>query len=221
MPPYRTKKRPIDMIMLTKLTQPVLVLNKNWLAIGTTPVYKVVNILLSKSKAQVIDESCVPHTWEEWSRVKPDNENDGIFTVNNSFKIPQVIRLVKYDKYPRQVVIFSRNNIFKRDEFKCQYCGEKPGSEELTIDHIIPKCKNGKTTWENCVLSCIDCNSIKGGSLMHEIKHRKFPKGMALIKNPIRPKLRDLKFHVYYESWKQWLDSMYWNIELENNNAKL
>lgn len=209
-------------MMLDKLTKPVLVLNKNWTAIGTSPVYKAVNLVLgdtkNRSKAVIIDEYCTPHTWEEWSLVKPENEDDAIRTVNYAFKIPQVIRLVKYDKFPKQIVIFSRYNIFKRDNYMCQYCGIRPGSEELTIDHVVPKSKGGKTTWENCVLSCINCNSLKGSRMPSEVKSHNFPNGMTLMKNPIKPRLRDLKLNVYYESWKQWLDSAYWNIELENQN---
>ena len=76
--------------MLEKLTKPVLVLNKNWTAIGTSPVYKALNLLFSddkngKKKALIIDETCVPYTWEEWSKIKPDNENDVI----NSDVIPR------------------------------------------------------------------------------------------------------------------------------------
>jgi 5-methylcytosine-specific restriction endonuclease McrA len=210
-------------MMLEKLTKPVLVLNKSWVAIGTSPVYKALGLLFSvdsnsRNKAVVIDEFCTPFTWEEWSQLKPEHEDDAIRTVNTSFRIPQIIRLVKYDKFPRQVVIFSRANIFKRDSYTCQYCQQKPGSEELTIDHIIPKSKGGLTTWENCVLSCVACNSLKGDRLPHEIKSTKYPQGMILLKKPIRPKFKDLFTNVYYESWKQWLDVSYWNVELENQN---
>lgn len=211
------------MLMLEKLTKPVLVLNKSWTAIGTSPVYKALNLLFAndthgKNRAVIIDENCTPYSWQEWSQIKPENEDDAIRTVSYSFKIPQIIRLTKYDKFPKQVVIFSRINIFKRDDYRCQYCGIKPGSEELTIDHIMPKSKGGKTTWENCVLSCTSCNSIKGNRKPHEVCHPRFPNGMTLKKSPIKPKLKDIKMNIFYDSWKQWLDSAYWNIELENQN---
>ena len=209
--------------MLPKLEKPVLVLNKNWTVIGTSPLYKALNLLLTsdrdgKPKAVIIDESCVPHTWEEWSLLKIQEGQDSIRTVQKAFRVPEVIKLNKFDKLPRQIVVFSRLNIFRRDEYRCQYCGTKPGSEELTIDHIVPKCRGGKTTWTNCVLSCVECNSIKGDKAAEDVVSSKFPKGMKLAKSPIQPRLRDMKLPLIYQSWKQWLNDAYWNIELENQN---
>lgn len=210
-------------MMLSKLERPVLILNKNWTPIGTAPLHRTINLLLTRTKdnvykALVIDESCTPHTWDEWSKINPVNADDAIFTVQRSFKIPEVIKLNRYDKLPKETVIFSRHNIFRRDENKCQYCGEKPGSEELTIDHVIPKFLGGKTTWENCVLACVSCNSIKANSLPENVRHKKFPYGMKLIKKPFRPKLKDFKVPIIYKSWRQWLSDAYWNVELENEN---
>ena len=214
------------MIMLTKLERPVLLLNKNWVAVGTSPVYKTMNLLFSKYKdgtfkAQVIDERCTPHTWEEWSLVQEDSPENQIRTPNMVFKIPEVIRLTRYDKIPREMVTFSRINIFKRDDYRCQYCSKKPGSEELTIDHIIPRCRGGKTTWDNCVLACVFCNSIKGNFLLHEVKHFKFPDGMKLLKKPSRPRFKDLRFVQVFKSWRNWLDGSYWSCELENDIGKI
>lgn len=212
--------------MLAKLEKPVLVLNKNWTVIGTSPLYKTLNLLFStdrdgRPKAVIIDEGCVPHTWEEWSKLKVVEGQEAINTVRFSFRVPEVVKLNKYDRLPRQTVVFSRLNIFKRDEYRCQYCGVRPGSEELTIDHILPKCKGGKTTWTNCVLSCVGCNSIKGDKACEEVVNSKFPKGMKLLKQPIHPKLKDIKLPLIYQSWKQWLSDVYWNVELENQNKQL
>lgn len=76
-------------------------------------------------------------------------------------RVPEVIVLTSYDRLPSNAVTFSRRNIFKRDRFTCQYCGKQPGSEELTIDHVLPRAQGGTSTWENCVLACIECNAKK------------------------------------------------------------
>ena len=219
--------REINMIiMLQKLERPVLLLNKNWVVVGTSPVYKAVNLLMTKhkdgtEKAQIIDDSCVPHTWEEWSLVKEDCPENQLRTPSNIYKIPEVIRLTKYDKIPREMVTFSRLNIFKRDDNRCQYCNKRPGSEELTIDHVIPRSRGGKTTWENCVLACVSCNSIKGNFLLYEVKNKKFPDGMRLLKKPTRPRFKDIKFAHIFSSWRNWLDQSYWSCELENDIGKI
>ena len=205
-----------------KLYLPVLVLNKNWNVIGTTPLYRAINLLLSETKnkvkkADIVDSNSTPLTWEEWAKIKPDNELNSIKSINGHFKIPEIIKLNVYDKMKIFKVVFSRANIFKRDHYQCQYCGKKPGTQELTIDHIIPKSLGGKTTWENCVLCCVSCNSLKGNKLLHEIKNIKFPQGMKLIKTPKVPNHTDIKFKVKYKSWLQWISTAYWNIELEND----
>jgi 5-methylcytosine-specific restriction endonuclease McrA len=209
--------------MHQKFEKPVLVLNKNYNVIGTSPLYKALNLLFTtdsegKPKAVVIDESCMPHTWEQWSKFKIVDGEQAIYTIKHAYRIPEVIKLNRYDRMPRQTVLFSRANIFKRDEYTCQYCGIKPGSEELTIDHVIPKARGGKTTWNNCVLSCISCNSIKGSFFCNEVTNSKFPKGMKLLKTPFQPKLKDFKVPIIYQSWKQWLNEAYWLVELENQN---
>lgn len=205
--------------MITKLERPVLILNRNWIPIGTCPLYKTINLLVGNKKAVVIDEDCVPHTWEEWSNIKPASEDERISSAHQSYKIPEVIRLMRCERMPRENLTFSRINIFKRDNNTCQYCAKKPGSEELTIDHIIPKARGGKTTWENCVLACIYCNSIKGSFLLHEVRNSKFPNGMTLLKKPVKPKFKDIKMPLLYKSWRQWLSDYYWQVELDNENG--
>jgi 5-methylcytosine-specific restriction endonuclease McrA len=205
-----------------KLYLPVLVLNKNWNPIGTTPLHRAINLLISCNKnkikkAEVIDAYSVPFTWEEWSKTKPCSERKTIHSVSGSFRIPEIIKLNDYEKLKTFKVVFSRANLFKRDQYKCQYCGEKPGTEELSIDHIIPKFLGGKTTWENCVICCVCCNTLKANKLMQNVINDKFPSGMKLMKKPKMPNHNDIKFKVKYKSWLQWINTFYWNIELEND----
>lgn len=205
------------MCLANKLSLPVLVLNKNWQAIGTTNLQRAITLLMSEyknglRKAEVIDEFSMPRTWEEWSILKNKSfdENKIIRSVSGIYHIPEIIKLNGYDKLKIHRVTFSRANIFKRDQFACQYCGDKPGTEELTIDHIIPKSLGGKTNWENCVVACVDCNSRKANKLLKNTN-------MKLLKIPIVPKATDIKLKVKYQSWIAWLNQNYWNVELEND----
>jgi 5-methylcytosine-specific restriction endonuclease McrA len=109
------------------------------------------------------------------------------------------------------VVTFSRRNLFKRDRFTCQYCGEQPGTEELTIDHVLPRSRGGVSTWENCVLACIECNHRKANMTPAEA-------GMPLKKDPARPNWRPLyaREDVMIGSWSKFLSEAYWTVELKD-----
>lgn len=205
------------MCLANKLSLPVLVLNKNWQAIGTTNLQRAIVLLMSEyksgqKKAEVVDEFSMPRTWEEWSNLKNNitDENKVIRSVSGVYHIPEIIKLNGYDKLKIHRVTFSRGNIFKRDQFACQYCGKKPGTEELTIDHVIPKALGGKTNWENCVVACVPCNSRKADKLLKNTN-------MKLLKIPTIPKATDIKLKVKYQSWIAWLNQNYWNVELEND----
>ena len=98
---------------------------------------------------------------------------------------PKIIVLVAYDRLPRNEVKFTRHNVFLRDDFTCQYCKKVFVEKDLNLDHVIPRDKGGKTTWENIVTSCIRCNTRKGNKLVHEIN-------MRLLREPKRPRWRPL-----------------------------
>ena len=104
---------------------------------------------------------------------------------------------------------FTRFNVFLRDKFTCQYCGDK---KDLTFDHLLPKSKGGITDWENVVTACSTCNVKKGGKLFGQ-------SGMKLFNRPYRPTVDDLHKNgrhfppnFLHESW---MDYLYWDIELE------
>jgi 5-methylcytosine-specific restriction endonuclease McrA len=90
------------------------------------------------------------------------------------YKMPAVIRLLgPFNRYKRNLK-FSKQHVFARDHWKCQYCGAKPGASRLTYDHVVPKSRGGSTCWENIVTACADCNSIKGDRTPEEA--RMYPK---------------------------------------------
>jgi len=138
--------------------------------------------------------------------------------------------LTRYDKMPNQKIRFCRRILYKRDGNKCQYCGIKPGSGEVSIDHVVPKSRNGKTTWENCVLACTQCNSQKADKLPEEAfkgmlskenaKYWRGPSPMCLIKAPKKPKYSLLGAYKSRipNSWSHFISEAYWETEMENDN---
>jgi 5-methylcytosine-specific restriction endonuclease McrA len=86
-------------------------------------------------------------------------EDEAIRTVDQTYPMPAVIRLFRYINLPYRGVVLTRQNVFKRDKFACQYCGSP---KSLTLDHIIPRSKGGKTSWSNLVTACQPCNTRKG-----------------------------------------------------------
>lgn len=104
-------------------------------------------------------------------------EDNVLHTVDNSFPMPAVIRLYKYVHIPYRGVVLTRQNIFRRDRFSCQYCGT---SKNLTLDHVVPRSKGGKTSWINLVTACRRCNTNKGDRSPEAA-------GLKLLKKPHKP----------------------------------
>jgi 5-methylcytosine-specific restriction endonuclease McrA len=126
-------------------------------------------------------------------------------------KLPSVAALRSYIALPRRPA-FSRSNLFLRDRFRCQYCGERFKSEDLTFDHVVPRSRGGRATWTNIVTACMACNVAKGSRALAECGMR--PRAM-----PVVPTARQL-----YESGRAlprrvphatWRDYLYWNVELD------
>lgn len=98
-----------------------------------------------------------------------------------TMKVPAVIRLNKPLDGVKRGVKFSRINVFTRDGFRCQYCGNRKQMKELNYDHVVPRVKGGKTNWENIVACCYDCNDKKGQKTPEQA-------GMRLLRKPFKPK---------------------------------
>ena len=132
-----------------------------------------------------------------------------IHSVSFTVKLPSVVRLLRLVKRPKTPVKFSRQNIYARDRYRCQYCGARFATEDLTYDHVIPKSRGGKTQWKNIVTCCIDCNRKKGGRKPSEAS-------MKLIRKPKRPTwVPAIRITIGYREIPQtWRDYLYWNVEL-------
>src|SRR5829696_5827060 len=168
----------------------VLVLNKLFMAIHIISVRRAF-CLLAKDLAEVVsleDGQFSTYDFSTWREVSEYHakfyrqaHDDWVRTVNSEIQVPRVIRLVSYDRLPKQTVKFNRRNIFARDNNQCQYCGKKFPTSELSLDHVQPRSQGGGSTWENIVCACVACNVKKGGRTPKEA-------GMALIRKPEKPK---------------------------------
>ena len=94
-----------------------------------------------------------------------------------SLPVPSVIRLLEYRRIPYQTRVLSRKNILMRDRYTCQYCAETLTANALTLDHVLPRARGGKSTWENLVACCYRCNNVKGDRTPEQA-------GMRLLKQP-------------------------------------
>jgi 5-methylcytosine-specific restriction endonuclease McrA len=204
------------------LTSSVLVLNKYYMAVHVTNVKRAF-CLLFKELAEVVsfeEDTYATYdfsSWVEISQLKRQfeasgNHDDYVRTVRFDIRVPRIIRLLFYDRLPQRSVKLNRRNIFARDENRCQYCGGRFPTSELTIDHVTPRSRGGGSTWRNMVCACVDCNVMKGGRIPKEAH-------MSLIRPAVKPrrspvlhlKLRSPK----YQSWKTFLDTAYWDVELK------
>ncbi|HYE18619.1 MAG TPA: HNH endonuclease [Tepidisphaeraceae bacterium] len=207
------------------LSANVLVLNKFYQAIRVVNVRRAFS-MLCRQMAEVVHietdhagqstwQNFNFESWQEVSATKAEFEPDGfdwIHTVRFQIAVPKIIRLLIYEKLPRQDVKFNRRNIYARDSNRCQYCGRKFPTTELSLDHVLPRSQGGKASWENIVCCCLKCNVRKGGRTPDQAH-------MKLITKPVKPKrspvinirLADER----YASWKQFLDNAYWTVELK------
>jgi hypothetical protein len=136
----------------------VLVLNADYTPLTVTNIVKGFN-LVYKNKAEIVLAEDKP--------IIGDKE----------YLRPSVLRLVKYVHFPYKRVALSRDNLFKRDNYTCLYCGSK---NDLTLDHVIPRCKGGTDSWTNLATCCMKCNVKKGSKSLEEIN-------MKLSEKPFVP----------------------------------
>lgn len=122
---------------------PVLVLNQTYEPLSTCQVRRAM-MLLQQDKAEMLE-----------------NGVGFIHSASDTFPVPSVIKLDYMVKRPRPQRKLTRFEIFNRDQYTCQYCGKQ--TEQLTIDHVLPRYREGKHTWENVVSACIPCNRRKAG----------------------------------------------------------
>ena len=149
------------MIKINLVMEKVLVLNADYTPLNVTTAFKGFN-LVTRGKAEVLKSSDNP-----------------LSAGPKTFIRPLIIRLLNYVKYRVSNLKINRHRLFKRDGYQCTYCGSK---KNLTIDHILPKSKGGRNTWQNLITCCSGCNRIKGDKTPEEAK-------MTMIFSPYEPSI--------------------------------
>lgn len=171
------------------LNKSVLVLNRFFMAVQVTIVRDAITALTT-GKAEVVDDNYQRFDWDMWklqSKEIPAADHykyEGVIRSPSTMILaPQVIRFpdCDYTSPLIKTVRYSRRNIYDRDDNTCQYCGKKFERKALTLDHVVPKSRGGKSSWTNVVACCTMCNADKGNRLLEEI-------GWKLKKQPVKPR---------------------------------
>ncbi len=195
------------------LNSSVLVLNRSFLPIHVTSVRRAFT-LLYQDIARVVNEEYRTFDFRSWQELAVARDAESIGSVRGRIRVPRVIVLTAFDRIPKRHVRFSRLNIYARDDFTCQYCGHHPPRQELNLDHVVPRSLGGRSTWENVVCSCLECNRRKGGRTPKQA-------GLKLRRKPARPQwtpfVNLMLANARYKEWRPFLnvvDASYWNTEL-------
>lgn len=208
--------------MTASLSTPVLVLNKNWVALSVTTARQAMIHLIS-GEAEVIDIEKLNDkevfnqydfsSWYELSKLRdefePDNSLTWLQCVRDRLVIPYIIRLLDFSKTNQGRIRLTRRNIYARDKNHCQYCGKRFKTSELSLDHVLPSSRGGKTEWTNLVCCCVACNRRKANRTPEEAK-------MKLLSVPKKISSPLAACRIRHDSWKKFLDAAYWDIELED-----
>ena len=166
---------------MSALSGHVLVLNQDYRALSVCSVERAL-VLVFLHKAELI-------------QARPDRL---VRSARSAYPWPSIVRLKDYVRVPYRRIMMTRRNILRRDSHRCQYCGSR---ERLTLDHVLPKSRGGRDTWENLVAACVPCNNRKGNKTPEEAR-------MPLRRSPFRPS------HVMYlrdflgsldDAWKPYL----------------
>lgn len=199
------------------LQRHVLVLNRHWLAVHICSVRRALSMLYQEL-AQVVTGDYQTHDFRSWcdSPISPSNGSGNgngngsellIRSPGLSLRVPQVIVLRRYNRNPPRTVRFNRRNIYLRDRHQCQYCRSAPSHDELTIDHVIPRSRGGRSDWSNVVTACAPCNAKKGNRLpaecgMYPSASPRRPSWMATLRHG--PRVGEVV------AWKPFIDSKHW-----------
>lgn len=160
------------------ITSAVLVLNQNYEPLNVCNAKRAF-VLIGRGKAEVLEHG-----------------EGGVRTPSVMYPLPSVIRMIYMIKRPRPRMRLSRREVFNRDGYTCQYCGMK--TRDLTIDHVVPRHRNGAHAWENLTSACKKCNHKKAGRTPQEAR-------MRLLREPFTPRVNSYYVvHRYLDGQEEW-----------------
>ncbi len=198
------------------LNTEILLLNRDYDATKVISARKAL-MMLVRGAAEAIDVDSdgqfYPYDFESWCELgeyKAEFESTKykwIKLVHGMLAIPSIVRTAGVG-YRRQSLKFNRRNIYARDCNICQYCGKKFQTHELSLDHIIPRSRGGENNWMNIVCACLRCNMKKAARTPVEAN-------MRLIRQPFKPSQPFQLPKAIHWSWKDFVDTAYWNVELK------
>ncbi len=193
------------------LEEPTLVLNRSWVAVSTTTVREAVSMIYRGAARAIQPETWQAHNFDSWAELALVEGQPALHTVRLAMRVPEVILLTRHTRMPPRQVPFSRRNLYRRDGYRCQYCGHQQLTQELSIDHVVPRSHGGGTSWENCVLACLACNVCKANRTPAQAR-------MTLLRTPTRPPWSPclmVQMGRRRASWEKFVSDQYWNAALE------
>lgn len=183
----------------------VLVLNKAFIPIHIIDCYKCMSLIYQET-ARALDTDFVVYNFSDWLDFSASISAESypfISTIKHKIAIPEIIVLKNYDKLPERDVKYSRQTVMSRDNYRCYLCGKSFGKDHLTIDHIVPRSKGGRSTWDNTITCCKPCNYNKADMTLEQLEIK------PLFK-PKKPKwispINKLGNRSYRQSWLKFLN---------------
>ena len=183
------------------LDLPVLVLNRWWIPVHVTTVRRALCLVYQGAARVVATDTLQMHGFSEWLCLENPPSSRWVIGTRHRVPAPEVIHLAAYDRVPSYDAPFTRRNLYQRDNYTCQYCAAQLPPDRLSIDHIRPRSKGGKTSWDNCVLACVRCNTRKADRSLTEARLR-------LIRQPRRPRWSpylSVAQECHLPSWRRFL----------------
>lgn len=161
----------------------VLVLNRNWQPINTrTPAEAFCQLATGSATAlDVSGEAIRPVTWAEWLTLPVRTGDRAVLTIRGAVRVPSVIVAVNFSRVPKRRPTLNARNIRDRDGNRCQYTGRVLGPGEGNLDHVVPRSRGGRDSWDNLVWAAREVNTRKGNRLPQEA-------GLRLLRAPVAPK---------------------------------